>query len=123
MTEPPYAPPEAPGVMPAPVAHARALRRVALALVVLQAGLIVVGLAFRAVVYPRLGVAPGEPYGLGDVLELFIGAALALASLTAFVAALVLSVVRSLRDGRALAALLLSGLGAWPLSLALRALL
>lgn len=121
MAESPYTPPEASSASPASATRARIARRVALVLVVMQVGLVVVSLAFRALVYPRLGVAPGEPYGLGDVLELFIGALLALASLAALVAACVLASVRSLRDGRAIVALVVSGLTVWPLSLTLRA--
>ena len=123
MASQPYASPEAPSPGPPAPTYARAARRLATVLVVTQAGLIVLGLVFRALVYPRLGVAPGDAYGVGDVLELLIGAALALASLTALAAAVVLAVVRSLRDGRAIAALWVSGVVAWPLTLALRALL
>jgi hypothetical protein len=123
MASQPYASPEAPSPAPPPPTYARAARRLAAALVVTQAGLIVLGIAFRALVYPRLGVAPGAPYGIGDILELLIGAALALASLVALAAAVVLAAVRSLRDGRAIAALWMSGVIAWPLTLALRALL
>jgi hypothetical protein len=118
----PYAPPERPS--PPPQArNTRAARRVAAAVVALQVGLIVLGLVFRALVYPRLGVAPGDAYGVGDVLELLIASALLVASAGALVAALVLGVARPLRDRRAIVSLLVSAVVAWPLTLALRALL
>lgn len=123
MSEQPYAPPSTPSPAAVSAEHHRTARRVALGLVLAQALLLVLGLVFRAVVYPRLGVAPGDAYGVGDVLELALAAALVLASLTALAAACVLAAVRALRDGRAIVALVVSGLGTWPLAVALRFLL
>jgi len=38
--------------------------------------LLMVGLLFRAFVYGHLYLAPGEPYGISDVIELLLGSIL-----------------------------------------------
>jgi hypothetical protein len=49
-------------------------------------------LGFRAFVYPHISVAPGEPYGLSDVVELLLGWALIIILVLAGILALVLSI-------------------------------
>jgi hypothetical protein len=67
----------------------RWVRAVASALTCLQLGLVGGGLLFRGTLYHRLPVAPGEPYGLGDIIELLIYFTLIGTSLCTLLAALV----------------------------------
>ncbi|WP_212720021.1 hypothetical protein [Zooshikella ganghwensis] len=39
----------------------------------LVGGLFLLSLCFRAFVYPHMYIAPGDPYGISDVIELFLG--------------------------------------------------
>jgi hypothetical protein len=48
------------------------VQKLAVALVAIQCSLVFGGLVYRATVYESIPVAPGDPYGLGDVLELLL---------------------------------------------------
>jgi len=89
-------------------------RKLAIALVAIQCTLVCGGLLYRATVYESIPVAPGDPYGLGDVLELLLYFILIGSSALTLLTALVLSVVPSLRNWRAVAALIGAGLLALP---------
>jgi len=52
------------------------------------------GLAFRATLYPRLPVAPGEAYGLADIIEYGIGMLLLVAAASGFALGVLLIVLR-----------------------------
>lgn len=47
--------------------------RSAKALGIASLTVLVIGLAFRAFVYRRIYLAPGDPYGFADVIELLLG--------------------------------------------------
>jgi hypothetical protein len=63
------------------------------------------GWLYRATLYWKFAVAPGEPYGLGDVLEVLISYALIASSGLTLATALVFVAVRSLRQWHAIALL------------------
>lgn len=90
------------------------VQRLAVALVAIQCSLVFGGLLYRATVYESIPVAPGDPYGLGDVLELLLYFVLLGSSALTLLTALLLSVVPSLRNWRAVAALIGAGLLALP---------
>lgn len=54
--------------------------------------LLLASLGFRAFVYPHIPVAPGEPYGLSDIVELLLGLALIIALVLAAILAVVLGI-------------------------------
>ncbi len=76
----------------------RWVRVVAIALSSLQLGLVSGGLLFRGTLYHRLPVAPGEPYGLGDIIELLFYFTLIGTSLCTLLAALVCIARSAWRD-------------------------
>ena len=90
------------------------VQKLAWALVAIQCALVCGGLVYRATVYESIPVAPGDPYGLGDVLELLLYFILIGSSALTLLTALVLSVVPSLRNWRTVAALIGAGLLALP---------
>lgn len=90
------------------------VQKLAWALVAIQCSLVCGGLLYRATVYESIPVSPGDPYGLGDILELLLYFILIGSSALTLLTALVLSVVPSLRNWRAVAALLGAGLLALP---------
>jgi hypothetical protein len=47
--------------------------KVATALAISCIAMLIVVLCFRAFVYSRLYIAPGDPYGVADLIELFLG--------------------------------------------------
>ena len=87
------------------------------AMVGLQLFLMCGGWLFRATFYWRIPVVPGDPYGLGDILELLIYFALLGSSAVALGLAAIFIVVRSLRQWRSIAILACVGLLAIPLFL------
>ena len=73
-----------------------------LAQVIASVGIVlaVLGLLYRATVYWKIPVSPGDPYGLGDVIELFwFVALLVLAGITLMFSA-VIAFVPQLRNAR-----------------------
>ena len=73
-----------------------------LAQIIASVGIIlaVLGLLYRATVYWKIPVSPGDPYGLGDVIELFwFVALLVLAGITLMFSA-VIAFVPQLRNAR-----------------------
>lgn len=70
---------------------------------------------YRATLYWKFAVAPGEPYGLGDVLEVLMSYTLIASSGLILATALVFVAVRSLRQWHAIALLACAGVLAVPL--------
>src|SRR5688500_9246518 len=98
----------------------RGVRVLTVLVVALQAGLVAAGLVFRATLYARLPVAPGEPYGIGDVIELLLYYAVLGGSAIAVCMAAVVAVVPALRHWRSVAWLAGVGVLALPADFALR---
>ncbi len=72
------------------------------------------GLLYRATAYKSIPVAPGDPYGIGDVVEFLLYFILIGSSVLTLLAAGVLSATASLRNWPAIAALIWAGLLALP---------
>lgn len=70
--------------MPAP--------RVAKLLAVACVGTLAMQLAFRGLFYSHLPIAPGEPYGISDLIELLLGSVLIAILVATALAALILGV-------------------------------
>lgn len=94
-----------------------ALRTIAAFFLSAQLLLVLGGWLFRATLYWTIPVAPGEPYGLGDVLEWLIGITLVGTSVIAIGLAALFAAIRRLRDWRAVAMLGLSGALAFPITI------
>ena len=101
--------------------RARTARLVAKLAVGFQAFLVCGGWLYRATLYWRIPVAPGDPYGLGDVIELLIYLALLGSSASILGIALVFMLVPTFRRWPAIAALVGAGLLATPLYIAVHA--
>ncbi len=68
-----------------------------------SSALLVVGLLFRFAVYRHMYKAPGDPYGISDLIEFGLGIAL-LASLAASMLVVIALAVRGPRENRVAAA-------------------
>lgn len=90
-------------------------------LVSVQLGLMAGGLIYRSTLYHHLPVARGEPYGVGDVLDLLIYFALLGTSALTLGTALVLAAVPRWRSRAAIIALILAGLLPLPIYVLLHA--
>jgi hypothetical protein len=101
--------------------QSRTIRIVTTNLIGLQVFLLLAGWLYRATLYWKIPVASGEPYGLGDVIELLINFVLLGSSALTLVVALVFAVVRRLRHWRAIGALACAGILAVPLFLTIHA--
>jgi hypothetical protein len=91
------------------------VKRFAAGVVALQALLVIGGWLDRVAVYPRIPVHPGDPYGLGDLIDLGFFLVLVATSVFALVAALVCAAVPRLRNWRAAGVLAAAGLVSVPL--------
>lgn len=102
--------------------HGRA-RRFATLAVVLQALLVVGGWLYRATLYHRIPVARGDPYGLGDLIDLGFFFLLLATSTLAVAGAILCAAVPSLRNWKAVAVLAAAGVLATPIYRAVHPLL
>jgi hypothetical protein len=91
------------------------VKRFAAGVVALQAVLVIGGWLYRVAVYPRIPVHPGDPYGLGDLIDLVFFLVLVATSAFALVAALVCAAVPRWRNWRAVGVLAVAGLVSAPL--------
>ena len=73
-------------------------------------GLVVFGLIFRATLYWKLPVLPGEPAGIGDVIELLIYFAVLLFAALSMLFGILLLAIPSWRNAKLAAAILVAGL-------------
>lgn len=89
-------------------------KKLATWMVGIQCALVGGGLLYRAIAYKSIPVAPGEPYGIGDVVEFLLYFTLIGSSVLTLLAAGVLSAAASLRNWPAIAALIWAGLLALP---------
>lgn len=98
--------------LPGPNPKARWLVRV---LVGIQAFLVLGGWLYRATFYWKLPVAPGQPSGIGDVIELGVGLVLLVTSGIDLFVAMILLVLPDLRRWRWILLLVIAGLAAYPI--------
>jgi len=64
-------------------------------------------LVFRAIIYPGMYIAPDDPYGLSDIVELFLGLIVVVLMISSVITSLILFIRGNLQSKKSALALLL----------------